>query len=56
MKKKPDSMLALVFLFCIGLAINALIGLSSSDDSSENFAHMQLLDYQVSGTERTANN
>lgn len=56
MKKRPDSILALVFLFCFGLAINALVGLSPADKPAENFAHMQLLDYQLEGSVRTANN
>jgi hypothetical protein len=56
MKKRPDSILALVFLFCFGLAVNVLVGLGSSEKTSENFAHTQILDYQLDSLGRTANN
>lgn len=56
MKKKPDSILALVFLFCFGLALNALVGMGPTEKPAENFAHMQLLDYQLDSAAKTANN
>jgi hypothetical protein len=33
MKVKPDSMLALVFLFCLGLAATGFASILSDDDS-----------------------
>ncbi len=47
MKKKPDSMLALVVIFCAGLAINGLVAMQSEEEQPiANVAHMQLLDYK----------
>ncbi len=45
MRKKPDSMLALVVIFCVGLAVNGLVSMQAEEQPMANVAHMQLLDY-----------
>ena len=44
--KKSGSMMVLVFLFCLGLAVNTIVDTQLADKPKENLAHLQLLDYK----------
>ncbi|ARU55074.1 hypothetical protein OLMES_0987 [Oleiphilus messinensis] len=44
--KKSGSMFVLVFLFCVGLAVNTAVDMHVADRPAESLAHLQLMDYK----------